>query len=443
MKKIMTMLLIAIPFIWGTHVQASSKVDTWSTDEGATVYYLNAPEIPILDIIVAVDAGSIREGDAYGLASMTANMMTTGTTKLNEEDFLIELDTLQSSINASASLNHTLFSMRSLTNQSLEPSLLLFNEVLSDAKFEPAIFERDRAQYIDGQKAILDNPSAIASEIYYAQLYPNSVVGATSEMLQTSLKKLTLNDLNAFREQYYHANGAKIIFVGDITRDQATTIAANISKTLGSGEIHPSAPQITPTTLNITKEQYYNSPQTQVMIGQPAIDRFNDDYLPLIVGNHLLGGSGLTSILMTTIREKDGLTYGIYSRFAPSFYEGPFTISFSTKNESVDEAITKTKAVVTEFINNGPDSELLERAKNNFLGSLVLDLDSNAKLANSILSLATYGIPLDYYETLPAKVRAITPQEVQEAFKRHVNPTEMTTVIVGGYVEQKTENKKP
>lgn len=434
MKKIMTMLLVAISFVFSMTAQASSKVETWKTQEGASVYYLNAPEIPMLDIIVSVDAGSIREGEAYGLASMTANMMTAGTSRFNEEDFLVELDKLQSSINAGATLNSTLFSLRTLTSESLEPSLSLFNEVLGDAKFETKIFERDRAQAIDGEKAILDSPSAIASELYYAQLYPNSVVGATSEMLQASLKKLTLDDLNAFREQYYHANGAKIIFVGAITQQEASKIAEKISQTLGEGEIVAAPPQITPTTLNITKEQHYNSPQTQVMIGQPAIDRFNEDYLPLIIGNHLLGGSGLTSILMTTIREKDGLTYGIYSRFAPSFYEGPFTINFSTKNESVDEAIAKTKAVVTDFINNGPDSDLLERAKNNYLGSLVLDLDSNAKLANSILTLASYGIPLDYYETLPEKVRAITPAQIQDAFKRHVNPEEMTTVIVGGYV---------
>ncbi len=438
MKKIMIMLLVAFTYIFSANAYASSKVETWKTEEGATVYYLNAPEIPMLDIIVSVDAGSIREGDAYGLASMTANMMTTGTSRLNEEDFLVELDNLQSSISASAGLNSSTFSMRTLTNQSLEPSLSLFNEVLGDAKFDEKIFERDRAQAIDGQKAILDNPGAIANELYYAQLYPNSVIGATSEMLQASLKKLTLEDLNAFRDQYYHANGAKIIFVGDINKEKAAHIANEISNTLGTGEIAQAPEQITPVTLNITKAQYYNSPQTQVMMGQPAIDRFNDDYLPLIIGNHLLGGSGLTSILMTTIREKDGLTYGIYSRFSPSFYEGPFTISFSTKNESVDEAIEKTKAVVTDFINNGPDSELLERAKNNYLGSLVLDLDSNAKLASSILSLATYGLPLDYYEALPEKVRAITPKQVQDAFKQHVNPEEMTTVIVGGYV---TDNK--
>lgn len=444
MNKLITSLLITTSVLIGFTANATSKVQTWTTKEGAEVYYLHAPEIPIVDMIISVDAGAILEDGAYGLADMTASMMTSGTTRLDEEAYLEELDNLQSSIGAGASTYSTIFSLRSLTKpESLQPSLDLFYEVLESPRFDEKIFERDRAQAIDGEKAILDSPSALANELYYNALYPNTVIGTTSAELQASLQKLTLDQVKNFREQFYDAQDAKIVFVGDIDKDQATTIANRVSEILGTGEIHPKVAQIEPVTMNLTHEKYFNSPQTQVMIGQPAIDRFNNDYLPLIVGNHLLGGSGLTSMLMTTIREKDGLTYGIYSRFSPSFYEGPFTITFSTKNESVDEAITKTKEAVNNFIQEGPDATLLERAKNNFLGSLVLDLDSNSKLANSILMLATYGLPLDYYETLPEKVRAITPSEIQEAFKRHVNTEEMTTVIVGGYVDpNKTETKQ-
>lgn len=444
MRKLITTLLVTVTLFSTVIAQAATDVETWRTDEGAEVYYLHAPEIPMVDLILSLEAGSIREGDSYGLAAMTANMVTSGTQSLDEEALLLKLDQLQSSIDASSSTYHTLFSLRSLSReQQFNSTLEILYEMLQSPRFDEKVFKREVTQAIDSQKARLDNPSAIANELYYAALYPNSVIGATSEMLQNALAKMRLGDVKAFQEQYYDAHGAKIIFVGDLSQEDAKKIAAKISQILGSGEIHPAMAQIEPVTMDLTYEQYYNSPQTQVMMGQPAIDRFSPDYLPLMIGNHLLGGSGLTSLLMTTIREKEGLTYGIYSRFAPNFYEGPFTISFSTKNESVEDAITQTKAVVNQFINEGPDSELLERAKNNYIGSLVLDLDSNLKLAYAILNLATYGLPLDYYETLPEKVRAITPKEIQEAFKRHVNPQEMTTVIVGGYVAPDKETRKP
>lgn len=437
MKNLLAGILATSAFLMGLTANGASQVETWKTKEGASVYFLHAPEIPIIDMIVSVDAGSLREGKQYGLASMTANMMTKGTSKLNEEDFLTRLDDLQSSINTGASTTGTSFSLRSLTKpELLSPSLELFYEVLTEPEFNTKIFERERTQAIDSQKAILDNPSQLANELYYETLYPNTVIGATSKMLESSLKELTLEDLKKFRQKYYHANNAKIIFVGDMTQEEAKKIADHISKILGQGEALPALPLIESVTTHKTVEKHYNSPQTQVIMGQPAIDRFNDDYLPLIVGNHLLGGSGLTSILMTNIREKEGLTYGIYSYFSAGVYEGPFTVSFSTKNESVADAIEKSKAVITKFIAEGPEKEALQRAKNNFLGSLVLDMNSNAKLASAILGLATYNLPLDYYETLPEKVKAITPAEIQAAFKRHVNPEKMATIIVGGIVEK-------
>lgn len=436
MKNFLAGILATSAFLIGLTAQASSQVETWQTKEGASVYFLPAPEIPIADIIVALDAGAFREEKQYGLASITANMMTKGTTSLDEEAFLTKLDDLQSMIQANASLSHTLFSLRSLTKPTLfDPSLELFYDVLTEPLFNEQTFIRERAQAIDGQKAILDSPGQIARELYNAALYPNSVVGATSKMLEKSLQALSIDDLKAFRQHYYHANNAKIILVGDLTKADATKISTQISELLGHSEPLPALPKIDAITSNNIIEQYYNSPQTQVIMGQPAIDRFDKDYLPLIIGNHLLGGSGLTSILMTNIREKEGLTYGIYSQFTPGMYQGPFTVSFSTKNESVEAAIQKSKAVIENFIQEGPEAEALQRAKNNFLGALVLDMNSNAKLANAILGLATYNLPLDYYETLPEKVKAITPKEIQAAFKRHVNPEEMVTVIVGGVVE--------
>lgn len=444
MKNLLAGILATSAFLVGFTANATSQIETWNTKEGASVYFLHAPEIPIMDMIVSLDAGSLREGQQYGLASMTANMMTKGTQDLNEEAFLTKLDDLQSAIDANASITSTSLSLRSLTKpELLTPSLDLFYEVLTTPAFNENVFERERTQAIDGQKAILDNPGKIANELYYETLYPNTVIGATAKMLESSLKKLSVKDLQDFRKQYYQAHNAKIVFVGDLSKEDAKSIANQVSALLGKGSPLPELPKIKSVTSHKIVEQYFNSPQTQVIMGQPAIDRFNEDYLPLMVGNHLLGGSGLTSILMTNIREKDGLTYGIYSYFSAGIYQGPFTVSFSTKNESVEEAIEKSKAVITQFIEEGPEAEALQRAKNNFLGSLVLDMNSNAKLATAILGLAAYDLPLDYYETLPEKVKAITPEEIQAAFKRHVNPKEMATIIVGGVVPSQKSQQQP
>ena len=167
-------------------------------------------------------------------------------------------------------------------------------------------------------------------------------------------------------------------------------------------------------------------------MGHVSIDRFSPDFFPLILGNHVLGGSGLTSLLMMDIREKQGLTYGISSSFAPSYLHGPFTIGLSTKNESVDHAIAATIQETKEFIKNGPNDTDLDRAKNNLIGSSILSLSSNSGLAGALLMIAQYDLPLNYYDTYPEKIRSITKDDIQKAFEKHVHPDDFVTVILGG-----------
>ncbi len=421
-------------------VAATPKIEEWKTAEGAKVLYMHAPEIPMMDLIVALDAGSFREGKEYGLALLTANMMARDNKQFDEESLMTTLENMGTSISAGAGTNHTFLSYRSLTDEKVkEDSLAIFYDIITSPRFEPSIFERERAQIIDAQKARLDNPNAIASELYYATLYPGQYLGVTSEMLQESLSKITLEQLKAFREQYYNAQNAKIIFVGALEKAEVEAIAAKISSLLGEGDPLPKIAEPAKSARGEVVEKFFPSPQTRIMIGHPSITREHEDYFPLLLGNHLFGGSGLTSQLMIEIREKRGLTYGIYSGFSPSFLPGPFTISLSTKNESVDEAIRESRKLLEQFIENGPNEEQLQLAKNNLVGSMVLDLDSNSKLAGALLTIATYDLPLDYYERYPEKIRAITAKEIQAAFKRAIDLEALTTIIVGGAVEEKEQ----
>lgn len=410
-----------------------SRIQEWTTDEGARVLFIEAPEIPMVDFIISMDAGSFREDKNYGLASMTSQMMTLGTKDKDENEFSEALENLGSAISISSGVINTSIKIRSLTDDTvLNSTLALWREMVQEPRFDAEIFNRERTQSIDAQKARLDNPDAIASETFSTLLYPNQIQGVTSDMLQASLKKMKIEELKQFREGYYHATGANIIIVGALDRDSAEKISTGISEVLGKGKalskIEEKVEKVKPQTVR----KAFNSPQSRILMGHVSIDRFNTDYWPLLLGNHVLGGSGLTSLLMMDIREKQGLTYGIYSYFAPSFLHGPFTIGLSTKNESVDHAIKATIQGTKDFIKNGPDDTDLDRAKNNLIGSSILSLSSNSGLAGALLTIAQYDLPLDYYDTYPETIRAITKEEIQKAFQKHVHPDDFVTVIVGG-----------
>lgn len=433
LKKTVTLITCLTLTSMAIATDMKARIEEWKTEEGARVLFIDTPEIPMVDIIVSVDAGGFREGKAYGLASMTANMMTLGTVSKDEHQFSEALENIGSTISASANSTGTTFSIRSLTEQTiLANTLQLWQEMITAPRFDEKIFNRERDQSIDAQKAKLDSPGAIAGEAYSALLYPGQMQGVTSEMLQQSLKVMKLDGLKQFRKDYYHATNANIVIVGDLRKDQAKSISKTISQLLGKGKALPKIEEPTQKVKAQTVRKAFNSPQSNILMGHVSINRFDPDFFPLVLGNHVLGGSGLTSLLMMDIREKQGLTYGISSSFSPSFFNGPFTIGLATKNESVDNAIKASIEKTKDFIKNGPEDEDLNRAKNNLVGSSILSLSSNSGLAGALLTIAQYDLPLDYYDTYPERIKAITKDEIIKAFKKHVNPEDFVIVIVGG-----------
>ncbi len=161
--------------------------------------------------------------------------------------------------------------------------------------------------------------------------------------------------------------------------------------------------------------------------------RINDpDYFPLYVGNHILGGSGLVSRIMEEVREKRGFAYSAYSHFIPMRVTGPFEIGLQTKNTQTEEALRVAIKTVQDFIDTGPTDKELEAARNNIMGGFVLRLDSNQKLTAEVASIAFFNRPLDYLNTFPQKVQAVTREDVKRAFKARVDTGKLLTILVGG-----------
>ena len=172
-----------------------------------------------------------------------------------------------------------------------------------------------------------------------------------------------------------------------------------------------------------------------MLIGAPAIDRADPDYFPLTVGNYVLGGGGFVSRLTEQVREKRGLSYSVYSYFAPAKQAGPFTIGLQTRPDQALQAVTLSREIVAEFVNNGPTPAELKAAKDNLMGGFALRLDSNKKLLDNLANIAWNDLPLNYLDTWVTEVQRVSIDDIRTAFKKHVHPDVMATVIVGGKYE--------
>src|SRR5690606_13167622 len=124
----------------------------------------------------------------------------------------------------------------------------------------------------------------------------------------------------------------------------------------------------------------YPSAQTHINLAQLGIPRNHPDWPALYLGNQIFGGGGFGSRLMEEIREKRGLTYGVYSAFSPMQVAGPFSISLQTRAEMTDGTLQLIREQLKQFLNEGPTAAELQRAKRELAGSFPLSTASNADI---------------------------------------------------------------
>ncbi|HEC74794.1 MAG TPA: insulinase family protein, partial [Methylophaga aminisulfidivorans] len=225
----------------------------------------------------------------------------------------------------------------------------------------------------------------------------------------------------------------------DINRQKADSVAQQVTSYLKRGKHAQKLPVVQPLSSPQTIVTPFPSSQTSILMGQIGMSRKDADYFPLYVGNHILGGGGLVSLLNDEIREKRGLSYGVSSYFSPMQQAGPFILGLKTRNDQAQQALDILKTTLSDFIRDGPTDEQLIAAKQNITGGFALRVDSNSKIAGYLAMIGFYKLPLNYLDNFNDKVNAVTVADIKDAFQRRIHPDKMLTVLVGDETQKKTE----
>jgi zinc protease len=418
---------------WVSLVQAGPKIQTWSAPDGSRVYFLPTDGLPLVDVRVVFDAGSARDGAQFGLATLTSGLLDTGAGAWDADAIAQRLEGVGARLSAGVSRDSAFLSLRSLTEPKLlNVALETAHEILVNPSFNQADFEREKKNLLLGLKQREESPADLAGLAFFKTIYGDHPYAHPKDGEIGTVEKLSREDLQRFYKQYYVARNAIVVVVGDVDRAKAQGIADGLLKGLPEGAAPAPIPPVPELAKGQTLRKPFPSAQTHVYSGMPGIKMGDPDYFPLYVGNHILGGSGLVSKISDEVREKRGLSYSAYSYFYPYRQFGPFMMGLQTKNEKTDEAIKVLQNTLDDFIAKGPTSKDLEASKQNITGGFPMRLDSNQKLAEQVASIAFYGLPLDYLDTFIGKVEAVTPADIQRAFKSRIDAGKLQTVIVGG-----------
>lgn len=408
------------------------KTEQWHTSNGAKVVLYQALEVPMLDISIAFAAGSAYDGQRYGLSALTAELLDQGAGNLNANQIAEKFADIGAQFSSESSKDMVMLQLKTLTStEALQQAMDTFSLIINKPWFRQEAFNREKNRQLISITQIEESPENLANLTFFNKLYQNHPYAHAVNGTIETVKAIRPYHVKEFYQRYYVSSNAVIVMVGAIDSEKAHQLAEQLTEKLPKGQPAPPIPEAKPLENPERVDINFSSSQTMLRLGQVGITHADPNFFPLMVGNYILGGGALVSQLSQEVRGKRGLTYGITSQFMPMPANGPFLISFSTKNNQAVEALQVTEKTLTDFLAKGPTEEELIAAKQYMVGSFPLSLASNSSIAGMLLRIAFYHLPDDYLNTYTAHIEAVTADEIKQAFDLVIHLNKMLIVSVG------------
>lgn len=443
-------LLVATSLVCLNSAMAGIAIEHWIQPSGAQVFLVQSHAIPMVDVQLDFDAGSRRDpADQAGLASAAASLSgmgvlanpARGEPALDENALGEAWADLGASFGGHASSDRMSFALRSLTYPDLlTKAVQLASRQLAAPAFPPDIWQRERETMSAAIKEANTRPATLAQRAFDQAVYGLHPYGYDST--EDSLKRIEVTHMADLYRQMIQSCRAKVTLVGALTRAQADALVAQLlaglagPRTSLTAASHcpalPTVAEVAPLTQASELRIAFDSAQAHVLLGQPGYKRNDPDFFALLVGNYILGGGGFVSRLTNEVREKRGLSYSVYSYFAPGLHAGAFAVGLQTRPDQADQALQVSREVLARFVADGPTEAELQDAKDNLIGGFALRLDSNRKLLDNVANIAWNNLPLDYLDNWTQRVQKITVADIRAAFQRKLQPDRMVTVVLGG-----------
>ena len=431
-------------------VGQSLNIKSWKTDSGSSVFFVNSQRLPMIDVMLDVDAGSRWDPSGLeGLASIVAGMLFKGYHSdgniVSEEEigeFFVQNSIIRS---VSTSRDKVSISLRFLNEPEVIQKLGRFlQDVLSKPEFNESILDRRKSRSVLGLRESLTRPQQLALRNLWDKMYPDHPYGRS--VTEQSLGSVSREELQTFFRKFWTPERMTFSVVGDIEKEdlefflrditnfQSKNVFSRFEENLERQENSNYKKILPPVVFPLAETLMIDHPaeQSHIWIGAPMLARHQiDDIFPFFVANYILGGSGFGSRLTTEVREKRGLSYSVFSGFSLLKQKGPFFIGLQTSKQNTTVALKVVQETLTDFVTNGPGDLELEKAKTGLIGGFALKLDSNKKALMNLSQIAYYGLPLDYLDNWVDRIASVTKEDVKRVLKTYFVSENMQTVIVG------------
>ncbi len=398
---------------------------------GLAVYLLEEHQFPVLSATLVSRAGNETNLTSRpGMAAFTAAMLTEGTEKRPATEQAQDGQRIGGELRSRASMDSASVSIGVLSSRGAAAMDLLSDAVRAPA-FRGADVDRVRKLRLVGIQQESDNPNAIARRVGPMLIYGDQPYGLPAAGTESSLKAITQADLVAFKTAHYGPRNSALIVAGDVTESELKELANHSFGTWSgsaAGTVSLPAPP-TPTARLVIVDKA-GSPQSSLTAWGIGIPASAPDLLAADTMNYTLGGSFGSRINMN-LREEHGYTYGAFSYFSEERQGGPFTAGALVRTDVTAPAAKEMIAELHRIQTTPPTDAELKAAKDASIQSLPGMFATTDDTVGAATSLFLYDRPLDFFATLPDKLRALSAADIAHAAQADVHPSQMVVLAVG------------
>ena len=401
---------------------------------GLRVFVVSDRSIPAIAAgLVILSAGSIQDPPGMpGVAQMTANMLTQGTSKRSAREIAEAIDFIGGSLDASAGKDSTTVTL-DIVKKDLDTGLDLMSDVVLHPVFDPRELDRQRQQLLSNLTVQYSDPEYLASVVFSRVVFGRSPYGLPQDGTPETVEKLSQEDLTKFHAATYAPNESLLAFAGDIAPEEAFAAAQKYFGSWPKMDVASAGPPPAPAPPSIRRIWLIDKPdavQTQIRVGTLGIRRSDPNFIPVVVMNRVFGG-GYNSRLNTEVRVRKGLTYGAYSSFGPHRYAGSFVVGTFTKTASTVEATRLIVNLLTKMSSGDVAPGELNFARDYLAGVYPIQSETAEQVANRVLTVAEFDLPKDYNSTYPERIRGVTLQQAREMAQRYLETKDLDIVLAG------------
>ncbi len=412
------------------------KLQRATLSNGLKIILAERHAIPVVNFNLLMDAG--YAADQFGLpgtASLAMNMLDEGTKTRDALQISDELAMLGARLNSGSSLDMSNVFLSALKDN-LDGSLNIFADVILNPSFPDKEFIRLQKQQLARIQQEKVSPFSMALRVFPRFLYGEGHAYGTpftGSGTEEAVNKLTTKDLVKFHQDWFKPNNATLVIVGDITLTEVTSKLENLFKSWKKGDV----PKKNISTVEQQpKASVYlidkpGSPQSLILAGHIAPPKADPDDIAMNMMNSILGGT-FTSRINMNIREEKHWSYGAGSVIVGAKGQRPFIAYAPIQGDKTKEAVMEIKKELSDILAARPATkEELDKVLENEILGLPGSWETIGAVGGSISEIVTYGLPDDYYQTYPDKIKNLKLNDISKAAKKLLRPDQVVWVVVG------------